>query len=61
MYTTGGNEFIRFSDKTTERSHLLNPAESEIRNLRENMRQRAEKEFLTLQEIAERGIHKLYY
>jgi hypothetical protein len=50
------DEFLRFSGKTTDPSHLLNPAESEIRNLRENMRQRAEKEFLPLEEISEQEV-----
>ena len=45
-------ESSTFTDKS---AHLvtLNLAESEIRNLREKMRERAEKELLPLQEIAE--------
>ena len=56
MHTTLDDEFIRYSGKTTEHSHLPNPAESEIRNLRENIRERAENEFLPLQEIAEQEV-----
>ncbi len=42
----------------TEHSHLPNPAELEIRNLREEIRQRAEHELLPLQEIAEQEVRK---
>ena len=53
LHTTLVDEFIRYSGKTVDHSHLSNLAESEIRNLREKMRERAEKELLPLQEIAE--------
>ena len=58
MHTTLDNEFLRYSSKSTDHPHLPNLAESEIRNLRENMRERAEKEFLPLQEIAEQVVLK---
>ena len=58
MHTTLDDEFLRFSGKTTAHYHLPNPAESEIRNLRENMRERAEREFIPLQEIAEQEVRK---
>ena len=56
LHTTLDDEFIRYSGKTIDHSHLPNPAESEIRNLREKMRERAEKELLPLQEIAEQEV-----
>ncbi len=42
----------------TEHSHLPNPAELEIRTLREEKRQRAEHELLPLQEVAEQEVRK---
>ena len=58
MHTTLDNEFLRYSSKSTDHSHLPNLAEPETRNLRENMREKAEKEFLPLQEIAEQEVLK---
>lgn len=58
LYTNLNDEFVRFSGSVTEHSHLPNPAELEIRNLREEMRQRAEHELLPLQEIAEQQVRK---
>ncbi len=46
LYTDLNDEFVRFSGGMTDHSHLLNPAELEIRNLREAMWQRAENELL---------------
>ncbi|CAF1481086.1 unnamed protein product [Rotaria sordida] len=58
LYTNLDNEFIRFARKITDHSHLPNPAQLKIRNLRETMRERAENELLPLQEIAEQEIRK---
>lgn len=58
LHTNLNDEFIRFSGKTAEHSHLPNPAELEIRNLKEAMRQRAENELVPLQEIAEQEVRK---
>ncbi|CAF3352145.1 unnamed protein product [Rotaria sp. Silwood1] len=58
LHTNLNDEFVRFSGKTTEHSHLPNPAELEIRNLKEVMRQRAENELAPLQEIAEQEVRK---
>ena len=58
LHTNLNDEFVRFSGKKTDHSHLPNPAELEIRNLREAMRQRAESEMLPLQEIAEQEVRK---
>lgn len=52
MHTTVDNDFIRFAGRV-DHSHLPNPAQSEVQDLRERMRQRAEKEFVPLQQIAE--------
>ena len=57
MHTTMDNDFIRFAGKF-DHAHLPNPAQSEIQNLRERMRQRAEKEFLPLQQIAEEEVRQ---
>ena len=57
LHTTLDDEFIRFSGKI-DHSHLPNPAESEIRNLRERMGERAEKELITLQQIAEQEVRQ---
>ncbi len=46
MHTNLNDEFVRFSGSVVEHSHLPNPAQLEIRELREAMRQRAEKELL---------------
>ncbi|CAF1500791.1 unnamed protein product [Rotaria sordida] len=53
LHTNLDDEFICFAGKVTDHSHLPNPAQLEIRNLRETMRKRAENELLPLQEIAE--------
>ena len=58
MHTTLDDEFLRYSGRTTNHSHLPNPAQSEIRNLREKMRERAENEVIPLQEIAEQEVRK---
>jgi hypothetical protein len=58
LYTTLDDEFSRYSDKPNDHCHLFNPAQSEIRNPRENMRERAKKECLSLQEIAEQDVQK---
>jgi len=58
LHTNLNDEFVRFSGSVTEHSHLPNPAELEIRTLREEMRQRAEHELLPLQEIAEQEVRK---
>ena len=58
LHTNLNDEFVRFSGSKTDHSHLPNPAELEIRNLREAMRQRAESELLPLQEIAEQEARK---
>ncbi|CAF1362499.1 unnamed protein product [Rotaria sordida] len=58
LHTNLNDEFVRFSGKTTQHSHLPNPAELEIRNLKEVMRLRAENELTPLQEIAEQEVRK---
>ena len=58
LHTSLNEEFLRYSGKVTEHTHLPNPAEEEIRNLRETMRQRAENELSSLQEIAEQEMRK---
>ncbi|CAF4235009.1 unnamed protein product, partial [Rotaria sordida] len=58
LHTNLKDEFVRFSGKTTEHSHLPNPTQLEIRNLKEAMRQRAENELTPLQEIAEQEVRK---
>ncbi|CAF3441995.1 unnamed protein product [Rotaria sp. Silwood1] len=60
LHTNLNDELVRFSGKTTEHSHLPNPAELEIRNLKEVMRQRAENELAPLLEIAEQRMKELY-
>jgi hypothetical protein len=42
----------------TDHSHLPNPTEGEIRNLREVMRERAENELIPLKKIAEQEVRK---
>jgi hypothetical protein len=56
LHTTLSDEFIRFGGKMTDHSHLPNPTEGEIRNLREVMRERAENELIPLKKIAEQEI-----
>jgi hypothetical protein len=60
LHTNLNDQFVRFCGKTTDHSHLPNPAELGIRNLREAMPQRAENELLSLQEIAVQRIKELY-
>ena len=58
LHTTLDDEFVCYSGRVADHSHLPNPAELEIRTLREEMRQRAEHELLPLQEIAEQEVRK---
>jgi len=58
LHTTLSDEFIRFGGKMTDHSHLPNPTEGEIRNLREVMRERAENELIPLKKIAEQEVRK---
>ncbi|CAF2982191.1 unnamed protein product [Rotaria sp. Silwood2] len=58
LHTTIQNEFLRYSGKITRHSHLPNPAEAEVRNLREAMRKRAEEEILPAQQIAEQEVRQ---
>jgi len=58
FYTTFSDQFIRFGGSMTSHSHLPNPDELEIRNLREVMRQRAENESIPTEEIARQEIRK---
>lgn len=58
LHTTLDDKFIRFSGKVSEHSHAPNQAELQIRNLREEMRKRAESEQLPLQQIAEQEVRK---
>lgn len=53
LHTTINNEFVRFSGSVSEHCHLPNPVETEIRALRESMRERAKTELVPLQQIAE--------
>lgn len=53
LHTTLNDEFVRFSGSAGEHCHLPNPAETEVRALRESMRKRAETELVPLQQIAE--------
>ncbi|CAF0881500.1 unnamed protein product [Adineta ricciae] len=58
LHTTLDDGFLQYSGSTISHSHLPDPAQSEIRNLREKMRERAENEVLPLQEIAEQEVRK---
>ncbi|CAM2727523.1 unnamed protein product [Rotaria socialis] len=58
LHTNLNDEFLRFSGNMFDHSHLPNPAALEVRTLRERMRQRAERELLPLQEIAEQEVRK---
>jgi hypothetical protein len=53
------DEFVCYSGKVADHAHLPNPAELEVRNLRETMRQRAENEILPLQVIAEQEVRNV--
>ncbi|CAF1401753.1 unnamed protein product [Adineta ricciae] len=56
LHTYLNDEFKCFSGKKVNHTHLPNPAAIEIRDAKEKMRQRAEKELAPLQEIAEQEI-----
>ena len=56
LHTNLNDEFIRFSEKKINHTHLPNPSALEIRDLKEKMRERAEKELAPLQEIAEQEV-----
>lgn len=56
VHTNLNDEFVRFSGKKTEHTHLPNTSTAEIRDLKEKMKQRAENELIPLQEIAEQEI-----
>jgi MarR-like DNA-binding transcriptional regulator SgrR of sgrS sRNA len=58
LHTTLQDDFLRYSGKVTRHSHLPNPAELEVRNVREAMRQRAEEEIVPLQQIAEQEVRQ---
>ncbi len=58
LHKTVKNEFIRYGGKSSVHSHLPNPSASEIRNLREAMRRRAENEITSLQQIAEQEVRQ---
>ena len=58
LHTTLNDEFVRFSGSAGEHCHLPNPAETEVRALRESMRKRAETELVPLQQIAEDEVRK---
>jgi len=58
LHMTLNDTLLRYSGKVTDHSHLPNPAELEIRNLRETMPQKAENELLALQEVAEQEVQK---
>lgn len=58
VHTTTDDEFIRFSGGMAVHCHMPNPAETEIRDLRESMRKRAQTDLIPLQEIAEDEIRQ---
>ncbi|CAF3649126.1 unnamed protein product, partial [Rotaria sp. Silwood1] len=58
VHTTLENEFIRYGGKSSIYSHLPNPSATEVRNLREAMRKRAENEITSLQKIAEQEVRQ---
>ena len=58
LHTNIADEFLRYSGKITRHSHLPNPAELEVRNLREAMRRRAEEEIVPMQQIAEQEVRQ---
>jgi len=60
LHTTLDDEFVCYSGRVADHSHLPNPAELQVRNLREKMRERAENEILPLQVIAEKRTKELY-
>ncbi|CAF0797118.1 unnamed protein product [Adineta ricciae] len=58
LLTNLNDEFVKFSKDKSDHSHLPNPATLEIRNLREQMRKRAENELLSLQQIYEQEVRQ---
>jgi PHP family Zn ribbon phosphoesterase len=58
VHTTIEDTFIRYGGKSSIHSHLPNPSASEVRNLREVMRKRAENETTSLQIIAEQEVRQ---
>ncbi|CAF0713486.1 unnamed protein product [Adineta steineri] len=56
LHTNLNDEFVKYSNNKSDHSHLSNSAALEIRNLREQMRKRAENELLPLQQIAEQEV-----
>ncbi len=58
IHTTLENEFLRYGRNLSLHSHLPKPPASEVRNLREAMRKRAENETTSLQKIAEQEVRQ---
>ena len=58
VHTNIENEFKRYGGKQSSHDHLPNPSATEVRNLREKMRRRAEKETTSLQKIAEEEVRQ---
>ncbi|CAF1542669.1 unnamed protein product, partial [Adineta steineri] len=58
VHTTLENEFIRYGGKSSTHCHLPNPSASQVRDLREAMRKRAENETTSLQLIAEQEVRQ---
>ncbi len=58
VHTTLQDEFLRYGGKLSSHTHLPNPSASEVRNLRETMRKRAEDETTSLQKIAEQEVRQ---
>ena len=58
LHTNLEDEFLCYSGNKKDHTHLPNPAEAEIRNLRETMKQRAESDLEPLQAIAEQEMRK---
>ncbi|CAF2853534.1 unnamed protein product, partial [Rotaria sp. Silwood2] len=58
VHTTLENQFFRYGGKLSSHTHLPNPSASEVWNLREAMRKRAENETTALQNIAEQKVRQ---
>ncbi|CAF1550758.1 unnamed protein product [Adineta ricciae] len=58
LHTILNRQFVRFSGKITDHSHLPDPTAFEIRTSRERMRKRAENEILPLRGMAEQEVRK---
>lgn len=58
VHTNIENEFKRYGGKLSRHDHLPNPSATEVRNLREKMQRRAEKETTSLQKIAEEEVRQ---